>query len=88
MILVVMLLDDVGSRGKGKFLLMGKYSRIQHHFLKGHSERCTDMFGGGGVRASNLWMYFNIYHGSWRALVLNTSSDRTKSISVFETLKS
>lgn len=48
MILVVMLLDDVGSRGKGKFLLMGKYSRIQHHFLKGHSKRCTDIFVGGG----------------------------------------
>lgn len=45
MVLVVMLLDDVGSRGKGKFLIMGKYSRIQH-FSKGHSKRCTDMFGG------------------------------------------
>lgn len=46
MILVVLLLDDVGSRGKGKFLMMGKYSRIQHHFSKGHSKRCTGMFGG------------------------------------------
>lgn len=49
MILVVMLLDDVGSRGKGKFLMMGKYSRIQHNFSKGHSKHCTDMFGGGGT---------------------------------------
>lgn len=86
MILVVMLLDGVGSRGKGKFLMMGKYSRIQHHFSKGHSKRCTCLEGGYGHQ--NMWMYFNIYHGSWRALVLNTSSDRTKSISVFETLKS
>lgn len=50
MILVVMLLADVGSRGKGKFLMMGKYSRIQHHFSKGHSKGCTDMLSGGGYR--------------------------------------
>lgn len=65
MILVVMLLDDVGSRGKGKFLMMGKYSRIQHHFSKGHSNVALTCLAGGEVLASNVWMYFDIYNGSW-----------------------
>lgn len=54
MILVFLLLDDGGSRGKGKSVMMGEYSRIQHHFSKGHSERCTDMLQGGvgGIKSS------------------------------------
>lgn len=67
MILVVLFLGDVGSRGKGKFLMMGKYSRIQRHFSKGHSKVAL-IYWWERYGASNLWMCFVLCCGSQRAV--------------------
>lgn len=40
---LVLLLGDAGSREKGKFMTTGEYSRLRHHFSKGHFKSCTNM---------------------------------------------
>lgn len=75
-----MLLGDAGSHEKGKFMTTGEYSRLKHHFSKGHFKSCTDMLlgGGGGGRHQIHGCVITSATAVIRLYSFETSSDRTE----------
>lgn len=71
-----MSLGDGGSCGTGKFVMMGEYSRIQHHASKGHSNSCTDKCRG------EIWE-----HQICGCVMALRERNRTECISASETLQ-